>query len=84
MNTATQLKIIPTATGSVGLYQLDPPWMGIKYVAVSGARTAFGRETAIFPAEEDGNVLDWEEMPGSFKGAIDHAAALEGLGYDVR
>lgn len=84
MNTATQLRIMPSAHGSVGLYQLDPPWFGIRYVAVSGARTTFALETYIFPADENGNILDWEEMPGSFKGAIDHAAALEGLGYDVR
>lgn len=40
-------------------------------------------ETYIFGADAEGNVVEWVELPGSFRGAKDHGAALEGAGYSV-
>lgn len=38
-------------------------------------------ETYIFRSTRKGRCLDWIEMAGSFRGAIDHERALNGLGY---
>ena len=57
-----------------------------QYVVVS-AIPAFGalggEETFIFPADQDGNILSFLELPGSFQGGQDHARALRGLGYEI-
>lgn len=79
--------------GDARLYRLDPPipWEGIddeagdaEHVIVSAADAfGMGLETFIFPANKDGELLDWGELPGSFKGASDHERALGGAGYEV-
>ena len=43
-----------------------------------------GNETYIFPASKDGDVLDWIKLPGSFKGALDHARALRDAGFTIK
>ena len=58
--------------------------MGDEYVVVSAADVMYsGPETYIFGADENGEVVDWLELPGSFRGKLDHVAALEGAGYEV-
>lgn len=42
-----------------------------------------GPETYIFPADETGEVIDWGEMDGSYRGGLDHEEALRGAGYEV-
>ena len=54
----------------------------VDHVIVSAVDVPFsGHETYIFQCDETGVVLDWSEMPGSFRGALDHERALNGLGY---
>jgi hypothetical protein len=56
------------------------------YVVISALPRAFdtGRaETYIFPADKDGNVLSWGELPGSYRGGTDHDKALAGLGFYI-
>lgn len=67
------------------LYRLDPPLDGHELVIVSAVPHVFGGppETYIFPGNEDGEVTDWVELEGSFRGAMDHARALAGAGYTV-
>lgn len=65
------------------LYELTPPLNGHRYVIVSGVRVMGEPETYIFPAEPDGQVTRWAELPGSFKGAIDHVEALREAGYEI-
>jgi len=36
-------------------------------------------ETYIFPSNEEGKVLSWMELPGSFRGEINHEKALDGF-----
>ena len=36
-------------------------------------------ETYVFPANKEGTVLNWLELPGSFKGEINHEKALDGF-----
>ena len=74
------------------LYKVDPPMMmgwdrdktPVDYVIVSGAYFPYsGPETYIFPANEEGGIIDWTELDGSFRGYIDHEVALENAGYSV-
>jgi hypothetical protein len=49
------------------------------YVVSSAASTFGGPETYLFPADADGNVVDWLELSGSFRGALDHERAINGF-----
>ena len=79
-------------TGDARLYRLEPPitypeWgerETAEYVIVSAVNAFYtGPETYIFAADENGNVLDWGELDGSFRGSCDHNAALSRAGYGV-
>jgi len=40
-----------------------------------------GPETYIFPADQEGEILNWGELDGSFKGGMDHSQAIERAGF---
>lgn len=96
--TATLLRQMVRSGGDVRLYRLSPPaaeavWDNdtqdytvkpVEFVVVSAAviRNS-GPETYIFASDESGNITDWVEMTGSFRGGLDHAKALRGAGYEV-
>jgi len=88
-NIATFIKEVG-GMGQKELFQVDPPmtdWDGNQYshVLVSGVYALMsGPETYIFPADADGHIQEWGELEGSFRGAIDIDAALEGAGYTVQ
>ena len=49
------------------------------YVVTSGAFPfGSGPETYVFRSDSDGEVTEWGELPGSFKGSVDHERAIEG------
>lgn len=55
-----------------------------QHIVVSAINAMFsGPETYIFRANEDGDIIDWCEMDGSFRGALDHARALNNGGYEL-
>lgn len=96
MKTATRVKDVSERfTGSAVLFLLDPPladepWndedevVPHEYVVVSSAIAPYsGPETYIFPADSEGNVTAWGELPGSQRGIMDPKAALESAGYTV-
>ena len=69
--------------GDARLYELSEPLEGHSNVVVS-AVSAYGRpETFIFGSDEEGNITNWLELPGSFQGDINHNKALEGAGYII-
>jgi hypothetical protein len=87
---------VKTATRIVGLdrvsasgahvrcYRLTEPLDGHETVAVSAVVAPFsGPETYIFPCDETGWITAWGELDGSYRGGLDHAAALEAAGYTV-
>ena len=45
---------------------------------VTSTSDVFGWETYVFPADSEGNITDWAELPGSFKGEANHTEALRG------
>jgi hypothetical protein len=81
--------------GDASLYRVDPPMTygdlcdeedkgTTEFVIVSAVNVPFsGPETYIFPADSDGEVVDWLELDGSYRGGLDHEAALRGAGYEV-
>lgn len=86
----------PEANGDQKLYRLTPPMPGWEpwsddekqahwdYVVVSAVNAMFsGPETYIFGADSAGEILDWSELDGSFKGALDHEQALRNAGYEA-
>ena len=78
-------KVDGRGTGEMRLYKLDPPLDGsVAYVVVSATVAMFsGPETYIFPADSDGEITDWGELEGSYRGGLDHAEALANAGYAV-
>lgn len=77
--------------GDARLFRVSPPVRftdledrvrETSYVVVSATFAPFtGPETYIFPADERGEVLDWIELEGSFRGGLDHEKALSNAGY---
>lgn len=86
MGVATKVRDVNMKPGAdQALYRLEPPHDEIEYVVVSACSPYdLGPETYIFPADESGAVVSWLEMTGSYKGGLDHAEALSGLGYEIR
>lgn len=90
-------KLEGTWKGDARLYKLDVPvkigyqWDDDKpdereetnFVVVSAVHEYFAHETYIFPSDGDGNILDWGELDGSYRGGTDHERALNNAGYVV-
>ena len=95
MTTATYIKNLDNFNGVAKLYKLsDPLKFGGDYegdpqgetsfIAVSAANAMFsGPETYIFPCDENGKVIDWGELDGSYKGGLSHETALTNAGYII-
>jgi hypothetical protein len=52
-----------------------------EYVVISGVCNQYAHETYIFPGDADGEIIDWGEMDGSFRGAVDHERAIREAGW---
>jgi hypothetical protein len=98
MNTAKFVKdVSENFSGKANVFKLDPPvkydipyfddQQPAKYTAfvvVSATHVPLmGDETFIFPSDELGNVLDWEELDGSYEGDRNIARAIENAGYTI-
>jgi hypothetical protein len=82
--TARLVKVMDGYRGDARLYKLSPPLKGARHVIVSAVNAMYsGDETYIFKADAEGQITDWLEMEGSFKGGLDHEKALRGAGYEV-
>ncbi len=82
--TAQRIKNLPGFRGEACLYKCAPPLEGHEYVVVSAAFAMFdGPETYIFPADKDGEVIDWGELSGSLRGTLEHEDALQAAGYAI-
>ncbi len=55
-----------------------------EFVIVSALIAPYsGAETYIFPGDASGEIVDWGELSGSFRGALDHEQALNRAGYQI-
>ena len=65
-------------------YETDKYKSETNYIITSAVvALVSGPETYIFPAGENGEILDWGELEGSYRGGLDHRQALENGGWDV-
>ena len=91
---ATYIKDLEGFTGRAALYRVNPPvewhdWATeeprtANFVVVSAASVMFsGPETYLFPADEKGNIVNWTELEGSYRGGLNHTQALRNAGYSV-
>lgn len=90
---ATFIKDLSGFRGDAKLFRLFPPledkvWddevTRHEYVVVSGVYAMFsGPETYIFGSDAEGEVTNWGELTGSFRGSIDHETALRNAGYST-
>ena len=96
MGTAILIKDVSEHfNGEAKVYRLGPPlkytdWEEIEheyeFVIVSAISCAFdhgGSETFIFPATEEGEIADWDRLPGSARGTLSHAEVLSNAGYTI-
>lgn len=64
-------------------FRMEPPLQGNEYVVVSGTSVFGMPETIIFGADKDGEITDYMDLEGSFRGEIDHIKALKNAGYEI-
>lgn len=80
------------ATGR--LFRLDPPihernWLEDdehcyhEFVVVFASDTWNGPDTSIYPAEADGEITHWRQLPGSAPGSKSVEDALFRAGYEI-
>lgn len=76
--------------GNAALYHLsetipisDERLVLTDYVVVSAIHNELGMETYAFPADPDGKVLSWSELPGSLRNVMSHATVLENMGFPL-
>jgi hypothetical protein len=85
---ATELRKLTKWNGDARLFRLQPPITTedgeSEFVVVSASIAPYsGSETYIFAANDKGEVLNWGELDGSFRGGLDHERALESAGYAI-
>jgi len=93
MKRAMFIKKIEIGAGDALLYKLSDPVefndAGVRKqtftVVVSATTMPHNKQKVaqIFPCDDDGNILSWQEAQGSQKGTLDHEKALEAAGYEV-
>jgi len=89
LKSAVAVKNIKEAKGRACLYKLSEPLVGYEYVVVSAARDRKDNynnvigETFIFGSDQTGKIKSFLELPGSYKGGLDHQKALNDAGYDI-
>lgn len=82
------IKMMEEWIGDAQLYKLSEPIVygggETDHVVVSAAYAmGTGMETYIFPVNENGDVLDWGELPGSTRGTASHKVAIENAGWEL-
>ena len=82
MNEAKFLKNVESEAQQA-VYQMAPPLQGYEYVVVSAACVFGESETYIFGSDAKGQIVNWSELDGSFKGQLSHETALSNAGYKI-
>lgn len=89
MKIATKIKDVDFGVGpgcKQTLYRCEPPMCSYDYVIVSALAEAFDTnrpETFIFGADVMGEIVNYSELPGSYRGGMDHVKALRDAGYQI-
>lgn len=87
MTKSKNAKYIKTMDGNqmaiARLYSVDPPIEGARFVIVSAVCVFGAPETYIFEATSEGEITNWGELDGSYKGGLSHETALTNAGYVI-
>jgi hypothetical protein len=73
----------------IQLYKLSEPilyggYRSTEYIAIGISTEKYQSvKTSIFPANEKGNILDWNLLEGSYENGISHEQALEYAGITL-
>jgi len=94
MRTAELIKDnLTNFNGHAALYKLSQPVSygyddaagTTEFVVASTADVMFsGVETYLFPADAEGNILNWGELDGSMKGETSHEVVLGSAGFTLK
>ena len=78
---ATKIKELPN---NKILWEVLPRIDGNKYVITSASDVGpSGPETYVFPSNQKGEIIDWGELPGSYRGDLVHEKCFEKIGYKI-
>lgn len=88
---AKQIAVLDDWNGDARLYKLSVPLAGYgndegpyEHVVVSAVITSCsGPETYIFGCDNMGNVHSYLDLPGSYRGGLNHQEALRRAGYEI-
>lgn len=84
MNTNRTARKIKNVNSHQILWEVLPRIEGYKFVITSTSKVQFtGPETYMFAADEKGNIIDWGELPGSYRGELNHEKCFEEIGYKI-
>jgi hypothetical protein len=84
MNTNRTARKIKNVNSHQILWEALPRIEGYKFVITSTSNVQFtGPETYMFAADEKGNIIDWCELPGSYRGELNHEKCFEEIGYKI-
>lgn len=84
MNTNRTARKIKNMNNRQILWEVTPKIDGHKYVITSATQVEFtGPETYMFGADENGEIVDWCELPASYRGELNHKKCFENIGYKV-
>jgi hypothetical protein len=76
---------IKDVNGRQVLWKAEPPLEGHEYIITSESNVMFtGAETYIFASDKDGNITDWCELPGSYRGELNHKKCFSNIGYNIK
>lgn len=66
------------------LWEVFPRIEGNKFVITSISSVMFtGPETYVFPSNDKGEIVDWGELPGSYRGGMVHEECFKNIGYTI-
>ncbi len=83
MKRAKILQMLDNSRGIAAVYELTPPYGRHTHVVASSVSVLGMPECYLFPSDETGKILDYDELSGSQRGTVDHALVLGALGYEV-
>ena len=84
MNTNRTARKIKDVNNHQILWEVLPRIEGNKYVITSTSNVQFtGPETYMFAADEKGNIINWGELPGSYRGELNHQKCFENINYQI-
>jgi hypothetical protein len=85
MNKAIFIKDFKTHFGNAKLYKMNPAYEGHDFVRASAANVPYsGDEVYLFPSDEKGNISDFGELDGSYRGGLDFSKVIKDIGYEER